>query len=383
VSKITNNQQPNNPLQSNLDLKRNRQLDALRGILAICIVLVHVEIYQYHFDRPSPYFSFAVYNFGQIVVAGFFVLSGYFITLSILKAKATNTLRASVFYRRRAFRILPVYYLLIFSAVFVFPSIDLLKYHLPATGGITFVKDNPSYYWHYLFVMPQVPLLRNYILPFAEITWSIGVEELFYLVIPWLFLKSKKNITSVLVVFIIVFNLLKTYQFYVNASHTSVLLLNSYMYDCIALGCLVAIMHVNENKLFRYINKTWHVLVTLIVFALMFSRVTVGPMNYLPYATCFAIFITYLANNNSAMKIPNWLVYIGKISYSLYLCHSIVIVLGLNLELDKNHFLVFYSVCIASAVALASALHYAVEKPFIKLGARFTLTKQSLASKGN
>lgn len=125
-------------------LDRSEPLDALRG-LAVSLVVAH------------HYFGFTL---GEIGVDLFFVLSGFLIGGILLDSREQPGYFSS-FYGRRAFRILPLYWLLLLIAP-------------------------PSHWGYYLFFIQQVPWLQ-FGYPVHDptfITWSLAIEEQFYLILP-------------------------------------------------------------------------------------------------------------------------------------------------------------------------------------------------------
>jgi len=348
--------------------EKNLHLEALRGVLALMVLVSHVSLIRLYFGRSNEYLNPIIFHLGRVAVTGFFVLSGYLITMSIFRRMENNNWSISKFYIGRVFRIWPLYFFVVVLAIYVLPSINALHFTLP-----NFVSDariETFNYWYFLFFMPQVPLINNCVLPFAEPTWSIGVEEIFYIVIPWIIASSKKNFTKGLSIFVVVFVVAKyiaIYWFQLPSSDFIAKLFNYYRYDCIALGCLMGVLHSTKNKLFISVGGSL-LLFSLFGFILLFNFITVYNYDYFPFAICFAVIIAYLVNKANTFSSPKWLVYIGTISYSLYLTHEIVIVFLLNKNLDITSSLLMYSASILLAIALASIIHYAIEKPFMNYG---------------
>jgi peptidoglycan/LPS O-acetylase OafA/YrhL len=154
------------------------ELDALRGVLALGIVLFHLY--------PNSLFWF--WSF----VDGFFVLSGFVIT-RLLLCNPTNSSTLLNFYARRAIRIWPVYFVTMAVAV-CFNSLYALKNEIP----LSTIKGIPQslvflqyiqFYWR-----PYSEYFQyDYIRWFGH-SWSLAVEEQFYWLWPVaLFLFSKRR----------------------------------------------------------------------------------------------------------------------------------------------------------------------------------------------
>jgi len=165
-----------------LDLKgRIPELDGLRGI-AIGLVLMHHYFFQAIDTRPATIFSY-LQAAGRLAWSGvdlFFVLSGFLIGGILLDArKSSNYFR--VFYTRRFFRIIPLY--------FAFLAI---VFCLSALGRFGVTSD---FLWMFQNRLPWLPhffFLQNFWMAAytslgaigLTVTWSLAIEEQFYLTLP-------------------------------------------------------------------------------------------------------------------------------------------------------------------------------------------------------
>ncbi|MFZ2021075.1 MAG: acyltransferase family protein [Terracidiphilus sp.] len=166
---------------------RIRELDGLRGIAVLAVILHH-------------YFSWLPITgaaFGGLGVNLFFVLSGFLIT-SILLQLRDKEHYFSVFYSRRALRIFPPYYLGI--AVYLFISLALGK---PGTWGMW-----SSYIFYYSSLLLAKPMIINgttFGVPWPVafglgVTWSLSVEEIYYTIwAPVVRFTSEKVFAAILV----------------------------------------------------------------------------------------------------------------------------------------------------------------------------------------
>ena len=164
-------------------------LDGLRGVACLAVFVDHVEQYAEWLSWPHVYGP-ALQALGRQGVELFFVLSGYLITYRMLaEQRDRGRVSISAFYVRRALRIWPLYYLVVFVA---FALVPWLMHH--AAG--TYVRDAWSWYLDgipgdgrlllYVFLLPHVAYFTAPPVLCAAHLWSIGVEEQFYLVWPWL-----------------------------------------------------------------------------------------------------------------------------------------------------------------------------------------------------
>lgn len=167
-------------------------LDGLRFIAFFMVFLWHA--FNDAFKKitiGNPFLSniFNTYANGKTGVSIFFVLSGFLITYLILQeTKWYGKLDLGKFYLRRTLRIWPLYFLILII-VFVFipviinlTGLDWSKYDM-----------NPLYYFTFLSNFDVLRIYHSGTLDFlpSTVTWSVAIEEQFYLVWPVLFILAK------------------------------------------------------------------------------------------------------------------------------------------------------------------------------------------------
>jgi peptidoglycan/LPS O-acetylase OafA/YrhL len=157
-------------------------LDGLRGAAVAMVVLAHAWVGEEWAGRPlGPLAAYLVRSVGGGVDL-FFTLSGFLIG-GILLREAQSPRLYPVFYARRAFRILPLYGLLLASYA-VARALD----QRTQFGLIYDLYDpNPWGLWRYALFLQNVVMAqtRNIEPVWLVVTWSLAVEEQFYLVAPW------------------------------------------------------------------------------------------------------------------------------------------------------------------------------------------------------
>ncbi len=356
---------------------KNPHLEAFRGIMALLVVVSHVEVIRFYFGISQNYLQPFVCHLGRVAVTGFFVLSGYLITLSILKSLQTSTWKMSHFYIRRTLRILPLYYFIVCMALFVLPHISALAFKIP--HYVMEGRLHERTYWYYLLLLPQLTNIESLVVPFAEPTWSIGVEELFYLIAPLSSVFFRNKIEKALLIFVIGYVLLKLILLYVvhlNPYHYVYQLLCYHRFECIGMGCLLATWQINKREWLQKI-KAWHFYASILLIAILLYKKDLYSFSYTWFALLFMIIIAYLIVNAIALKSHKWLVFIGKISFSLYLAHEIGIVALLNSGLVKSTSFMVYPLVIAIAILMGTVLYYSIEKPFMQL-ANHLIKKETL-----
>lgn len=152
-------------------LKYRPEIDGLRAIAVISVILYHADVHGF--------------SGGFVGVDIFFVISGYLITSIILRDINKEAFSFILFYERRARRLLPVLFFVVFSCIplsWMFMLPEELKDFSQSLVGVAVFASN-VFFWlksGYFEASSELkPLLH---------TWSLGVEEQFYLVFPLLFI---------------------------------------------------------------------------------------------------------------------------------------------------------------------------------------------------
>lgn len=289
-------------------------LFSLRFFLAITVVLFHIPITSYTIGLPF-FNALPIFNKGLIAVNFFFSLSGFLIARNLyIEYQKNGTLNLLVFYQKRIRRLWPVYYLVIL--------IGILLYHivLPLIGIDHKINYNLfDLCMHYLFFIPNVFNANFKVGGILNITWSVGIEEQFYIFFPLLFLFFKKKIKGILFILLIIFLgfliFYKDFYFY-----------RSYFFYFI-LGGLLALF-AEEGKLhflrYKIINIIIILLFTLNFFTDFFTFYTNMTFHHIFNLIVSNLFIVSIAYfplfKLDGLKIN----YFGQISYGIYLYHMII-----------------------------------------------------------
>jgi peptidoglycan/LPS O-acetylase OafA/YrhL len=157
-----------------------KSLDSLRALASMIVVIGHIELFKKNNSIPN---IVDMVPSGHLGVILFFVLSGFLITYLIVKELESKSFSFKKFYLRRILRIWPLYYLiLIISYISFEPSISI-RGLLLSLSIFPNVANAIGEGWQ---TSPQI--------------WSIGVEEQFYLVWPFIiYLVPQKKIIMVLI----------------------------------------------------------------------------------------------------------------------------------------------------------------------------------------
>lgn len=167
------------------------ELDGWRAISVLLVIAAHfVVLHHPVFLEKYPILSPAFRSFGPLGVSVFFVISGFVICrLLILEEEQTGSVSLKGFYCRRAFRILPPFLLYLFM-LFILESFHFIYERRFALLPSAFFLCDSN-------LAPRTPFVAH--------TWSLAVEEQFYLIFPsaWLLTSSKWRTRVCFVVFLI------------------------------------------------------------------------------------------------------------------------------------------------------------------------------------
>ena len=358
-------------------LKYIKQLDSLRGIAILLVLFWHCI--------AGPMQETAFNNSGQKLkialcwtwsgVDLFFVLSGFLIGSTLMiNSKSRNYFR--VFYLRRFFRILPLYYLFLIFFVFFndwvqLPILSWLgKNHYPA-GSYFFFYQN--------FFMAG----DGFGSPGLNITWSLAVEEQFYLVLPLLIRKvSARYMPYILMLGIIMAPLLRIV---VPGIGKAVLLPTRIdaLFAGVMIGYLFSKAKTPDSPRTKLILNVLFLAVTActLIHAIYFNGNHIeGILNHTLWCATYGLLVYLTITNAFFLKKildSSWLSFIGKISFSIYLLHQIINYLMHRLILKQDPvianptdvLLTIFS--LLTIIAVSYVTYSLIEQPFIKYGKRF------------
>lgn len=281
---------------------------------------------------------------GGIGVSFFFVLSGFLITFLLLREREeTGKIDIKAFYARRILRIFPLYYLVVFWGFAIYPLIRVLLKFEPIDNG------NFLIYFFFLgnFDVIYAAIERS---SFIAITWSVGIEEQFYIFWALLFLLLPKRLYKYIFPIIIIgssiFRLLNENNEKILYFHTL-----SVVSD-LAIGGGMAYLAINRPGFINFIASLKKRVIALIYgfgFTLIWfypSIFWLDTSNAL-YRICTGLFFAFVIAEqnyaaNSFFKMGNLKIVskLGIYTYGLYLLHPIalyfmeILLKGLHLEED-------------------------------------------------
>jgi peptidoglycan/LPS O-acetylase OafA/YrhL len=315
--------QPTTPLSVS---KRIPELDGLRGIAILLVLSFHYINNQLGGSTNKWGMAITkITSFGWVGVDLFFVLSGFLICSVLLRTRNSSNY-FSTFFIRRILRIIPNYYLLI--------VIFLVILSIPAFANNYFLTGNnvlPA--WSYFLMLHNFYMahLKNMGNPAMSVTWSIGIEEQFYIIFPFILYYVKENLLPVvLIVAIITASFLRMgYQSWI----PPYVLLPCRM-DAISFGALVAWLNYYKD-LKDLVSKYFYIFIGLLLADAMICTYLfikygdLGVIKNLLFAMVFSIMVVFALTKNRGwygIFLRNKaLVWVGTISYSLYLFHYLIL----------------------------------------------------------
>ncbi|MCB9446961.1 MAG: acyltransferase [Flavobacteriales bacterium] len=350
--------------------QRIQGFDTLRAVAALTVVIGHIALLSY----PGSGTTDTTFQtpYGHIAVVLFFVLSGFLITYLLLQEKETHgSIHIYKFYLRRIFRIWPVYYLVLLSSYLLFDA------NYP---GITIGLC--------LGIFPNIAHALDQQWPTSPQIWSIGVEEQFYLVWPWIITYcSRRNLLRVSVAFVILYTLLPNiitfFQTYAVPDAARGNFFNRFFYsdkfNCMSLGGIMAYLHMYHMSFVqRTLSKRLIILVMCIAGVLWYGGFYLPAFNDEFFATLFGIAILGIATHGKlgAKLETKPLVFLGRISYGIYMYHWIIILLMLqwmrNSDLPVSVFLpVMFGAGVGLTILVSWLSFQTMERFSLRLGKRF------------
>jgi len=307
-------------------------LDGLRGIAILFIVFFHTIKFI-----PKSNFEHYYFNFNRALWVGvdlFFVLSGFLITGILLETKNRKKYFKN-FYMKRFLRIFPLYYLFIVFSIFVLPQLFISSDLKIDTAS---ALNNQVWYWAYLsnFLGMKEGLTHIFLGP----TWSLAIEEQFYLIWPiFVYLLTKNRLLVTSVVLIILSNLLRLYLYHKSGySDTAIYVFTLTRLDPLLIGAVIAVLIRKDCfiKLSKYAVLVFFVSLYFLVQMhlennyLYKNKIDVINYGYLLIAICFGSLLYILLSlkeNNIISKIFSlkFLKFFGKYSYALYLFNQPIV----------------------------------------------------------
>lgn len=360
-------------------MQKFKNLDSLRTIAFFSTFLSHAFWTESEQIRNSDVFEFVV-QFRQIFSFGvpfFFVLSGFLITYLILREQEYhNGFNLTNFYMRRVLRIWPVYFVVLFVGFVLFPFLKTV-----VDGGVYTENANP---WMYIAFLSNFDQIIQHDLPMGVglgPTWSVAVEEQFYLIWPIFLLIFTKNKFIIPITATILLSVTLLLIFILPSKHT--VLCSIYLAVGGLFGYLMFYKKRWISELTQILNKIFPILLLALI-GLMYLSTKVEYYMLVLLVFLISVVMGLLITQQCAdekyqvRRIP-FLEKVGKYTYGLYLyhviCNFVVNTILLQIvKFDETITLVIFVRPILS-LALSGIISYLsynyFEKKFLALKSKF------------
>lgn len=333
-------------------IKYRSDIDGLRAIAVLLVVLYHAK--------------FPVSG-GFIGVDVFFVISGFLITLIMDKEIREGDFTFRSFYVRRIKRLVPAFafmlaILFMYCSYYLMPE-DLLSFSKSALFSMPGVSN--FYFFlntNYFDSSATEPLLH---------TWSLSVEEQFYVFWPLILLalyKTKKSSVKTIVFSALFIASLATSQYYAINSKNMAYMMLPFRFFELMMGAMVAIQFRTVSEFLSKFRATPYLGIALITAsAFLLNDESVFPgLGAFPACLGAALLLASGFREGWCNKFLTFkpVVYIGKVSYSFYLWHWPFLILAVYRDIQLTA--LNASLLVITSFAMASFSYHFVEQPFRK-----------------
>lgn len=325
-------------------LNYRRDIDGLRAIAVLAVIIFHLGY------LPNGYLGVDI----------FFAISGYLITKIVYQETLDNRFSIINFYLRRIRRILPLVLFATMTALIIglfvmlpddFENLcqSVFATNLFANNILLLITSGD--YW--AIVNDYKPLMH---------TWSLGVEEQFYLVYPVIFLFLNGKRMRFILPVLIVLTITSLLFFWLSKNDASKFYLIQFRFFELSLGGLGAIIFKDKT-----VNIKYSIVLLIIVLAILLFNFPLTASVKLLLIIFSSVGLLISGNNNieyrSILLENKFIVGIGKISFSLYMWHQIIF--AYTRYFIKEEFGMLDSIILIVIIFILSIFSYfVIEQPF-------------------
>lgn len=292
-------------------MKYRSDIDGLRAIAVIPVIIFHLGFLSN----------------GYLGVDVFFVISGYLITSIIYKEVIGNKFSILKFYERRIRRIIPL--LLVISLVaFILGLLLMLPDDLENLCQSIVASNFSANNILMLFTSADYWAVKNEYKPLMH-TWSLGIEEQFYLVYPFIFLMFSKINISYIKPILGVLTIGSLLLFLFGGSTASKFYLIQYRFFELSIGGLAAI-HFYHIRSIKEQSKYLLYIATILLILMFVFPIGTNTQKVISVTILTTLILTlgkYFEQNDQFIKYifqNKIFIFIGKISFSLYMWHQLI-----------------------------------------------------------
>lgn len=328
--------------------QRYLELDALRGIAAVMVVLFHYTLHRDGYDD--------ILKLGTTGVDLFFIISGFVIFMSLHKIESGRQFMAN-----RFARLYPTYWTAV-TFTFILMTVVNAVYH---PHLLTW-----QHVWRYIANLTMFQFYLG-VPDLDSIYWTLLLEMLFYLFMLLLFkLKLLKHINPIGMSLSIITLIGALFFYNVPAVKNVIVYLPVLQFmPLFLMGINFYKIHASpDKKQYRYIIPFLCLVMQILLFKYAGrSRHFINHMEYAAMLTLFFIFFTAFVNGALDFIVNKATLFLGRISYALYVVHqyvSLSVIFPIFLiKLNVNFWITTLFIALPAVILLSAAITYLIEIP--------------------
>lgn len=376
---------PNVSSESAREKLRFGYLDGMRGAAALYVVLFHIYFDLSKQLKETQAFEIVgtaakmLLSHGKSSVAIFIVLSGYCLMIPVAKASGELKGGIGIFFKRRALRILPTYYVaLLFSLLLT--SLLLILGFMPNAGrhwNLSQEAFSPGAIISHLLLIHN--LFDQYMYKINPPMWSVALEWQIYFLFPFLLLPVWRRFGS-----IIMLTVASLTAFFLHGRVHS-----EWFIVLFAMGMIGANVNFSNkqslkvyrenipwNGIANFLLIVWIALTLICPLKQFIEDLLLGLAFVCLMISCSHCLIQGRKNVFLRFFSSKWMTTVGTFSYSLYLTHSLTIAIvevclsSFNIGPDMK-LLILISTALPASLLFAYKFYLAFEKPFMSVRSKY------------
>lgn len=300
--------------------QRNAAIDALRGIAILLVLSRHLD---WKIQNLAGRILFPIHSAGWMGVDLFFVISGYLISGLLFKEYLiSGRINSKNFLIRRGFKIYPTFWILLLATLIIQTLVRIS----PELSHLTFT----NYLHEFLFI-------QNYASGIWDHTWSLAVEEhfyIFFIIVLYLLIKNNKlSLKYMLGIYLTLAAVCLGFRYYYNfvLPHSQYALnyaMTHLRMDALFFGVLLSYLTFFNPEILKKLLSLKKILLpvftVLLIASAYYGRTTNYGIVFLLLTNSWAfgyLLMVALDVKHANFKRIEWLAFIGRYSYSIYIWH--------------------------------------------------------------
>jgi peptidoglycan/LPS O-acetylase OafA/YrhL len=304
-------------------------LNGVRFIAALLVIVDHTELFKSYLGYPTLWANSYSAYLGAFGVSIFFVLSGFLITYLLLEEQQEAPIRIRHFYLRRILRIWPLYYLIVVLGFFVIPHLDFFQVPIYSSD----MGDSLHRLLLFVGLAANVAFVYLPTVPFANVLWSVAVEEQFYLFWPHV-VRIKRFLLWIMILLLSGYLALKFYAGSLDRQFE--LLVIRTRFSAMIIGGIGAYLVFHQKAMIQFLYRRgvqvglWVLLVCMALDWIPYHSLAWLQDELISLVVC-GLILNIATNPRTLISLENGLfAYLGKLSYGLYVYHLFAVVLVLK-----------------------------------------------------